>query len=168
MAEAGDPPPAKGRAASHGLRVVRRAIEKAAPLPGMDHVRMPFGFEMREDRLWRLARKQEETDMRLCGPLEVLAESRPETGDEWGLLLRWRDRDGAAHHETCAREGLRPLVFAFLGRLGCRNRPCVGKTLLFGPTWTVENVKCLFSCANSAKLGRRGTTPGSAPAAGCV
>ena len=36
------------------------------------------------------------------------------------------------------------------------------------PTWTVENVKCLFSCANSAKLGRRGTTPGAAPAAGCV
>ena len=42
-----------------------------------------------------------------------------------------------------------------------------GRTLCT-PTWTVENVKCLFSCANSAKLGRRGTTPGSAPAAGCV
>ncbi len=33
----------------------------------------------------------------MCGPFEVLAESRPEGGDEWGLLLRWNDRDNRKH-----------------------------------------------------------------------
>jgi uncharacterized protein (DUF927 family) len=97
---------AKRNGKAAGLRLVRASIAKAAPLPGIEHVRMPFGFEMREDGLWRLARKAEETDMRLCGPLEVLAESRPETGDEWGLFLRWRDRDGTPHEWLMPRRML--------------------------------------------------------------
>ncbi|MCP5265719.1 MAG: DUF927 domain-containing protein [Burkholderiaceae bacterium] len=31
---------------------------------------------------------------RICGPLEVVAESRDGDGKSWGLLLRWTDRDG--------------------------------------------------------------------------
>lgn len=80
-----------------GLRLIQDSIAKAAPLPGMDHVRMPFGFEMREDGLWHLAASEKQRDTRVAGAFEIVAESRPETGDEWGLLLRWQDRDGRSH-----------------------------------------------------------------------
>jgi putative DNA primase/helicase len=115
--EGGDrAPPAKGGRAQN-LRRVRQAIIKAAPLPGMDHVALPPGFEMREDGLWRRARSENERDMRLTGPFEVLAESRPEGGDEWGLLLRWNDRDGRPHEWIMPRRLLAGEAVAVRERL---------------------------------------------------
>jgi uncharacterized protein (DUF927 family) len=33
----------------------------------------------------------------ICGPFEVLAKSRDDTGHFWGILLRWQDADGRSH-----------------------------------------------------------------------
>lgn len=61
---------------------------------------MPFGFERRTDGpapgIWR-APGGEKKPFRVCGPLDVIAESRPERQNDWGLLLRWWDRDGREH-----------------------------------------------------------------------
>lgn len=94
---------AKTKPPRANLRLVREAVMKAEPLPGMEHVTMPVGFEMRQDGLWRRARAENEKDMRLAGPFEVLAESRPEGGDDWGLLLGWNDRDGKRHEWVMPR-----------------------------------------------------------------
>jgi putative DNA primase/helicase len=56
----------------------------------------PHGFEMRENGLYRDP-GEGKTPFRVCGPFEVLGETRPENGDAWGLLLRWKDRDGREH-----------------------------------------------------------------------
>jgi uncharacterized protein (DUF927 family) len=132
--------------AKRGLHVVRDGIAKARPLAGSEHVTMPFGFEMREDGLWRTARSDGERDLRISGPFEVVAESRPEGGDEWGLLLRWRDRDERAHEWLMPRrllagdavavrerliacglhvsssEGARRALVQFLAEVGTRRR----------------------------------------------
>ena len=63
---------------------------------------MPHGFEMRPDGLWRDP-GEGKAPFRVCGPFEIVAESRPENGDEWGLLLRWRDRDGKPHEWNMPR-----------------------------------------------------------------
>jgi uncharacterized protein (DUF927 family) len=78
------------------------AVRGAAPFTGGPggadpEVQWPPGFEMRADGLYRLPTKDDQKAQRLCGPFEVLAETRPDGNDAWGLLLRWKDRDGFAH-----------------------------------------------------------------------
>jgi putative DNA primase/helicase len=67
----------------------------ATPIVDEEPFPIPHGFEMRPDGLWSVP--YEKQPLRICGPFEVIAESRPEHGDEWGLLLRWKDRDGRSH-----------------------------------------------------------------------
>ena len=83
-------------AAKGGRAAIRAAVAGAAPVVKTSF-EMPHGFEMRTDGLWREGSRDADKPFRVCGPFEVVAESRPETGDEWGLLLRWQDRDGTAH-----------------------------------------------------------------------
>jgi putative DNA primase/helicase len=68
------------------------ALREAAP-------RHPdvFGFEWRPDGLYRIPADGNKLPFRVSGPFEVLALTRPETGDEWGALLRWQDRDERPH-----------------------------------------------------------------------
>lgn len=78
------------------------AVRGAAPFTGGPggadpEVHWPPGFEMRAEGLFRLPTKDDQKAQRLCGPFEVLAETRPDGNDSWGLLLRWNDRDGFTH-----------------------------------------------------------------------
>lgn len=57
----------------------------------------PHGFEMHPDGLYRSGGSEKEKPLRIAGHFEVVAESRPKGNDAWGLLLRWRDRDGVTH-----------------------------------------------------------------------
>lgn len=61
---------------------------------------MPRGFERHTEGpapgIWR-APGGEKKPFPVCGPLDVIAESRPERQNDWGLLLRWCDRDGREH-----------------------------------------------------------------------
>jgi putative DNA primase/helicase len=38
-----------------------------------------------------------EGEVWICGPLEVIAQTRDESGNEWGRLNGWRDNDGRTH-----------------------------------------------------------------------
>ncbi|WP_439596709.1 DUF927 domain-containing protein [Falsiroseomonas sp.] len=79
-----------------GRDAIRAAVQGAAPVV-KTAFEMPQGFEMRADGLWRIPASEKDMPFRVCGTFEVAAESRPENGDDWGLLLRWQDRDGTAH-----------------------------------------------------------------------
>lgn len=81
---------------------ITAAVRGAAPFTGGPggadpEVHWPPGFEMRADGLYRLPTKDDQKPQRLCGPFEVLAETRPDGNDAWGVLLRWKDRDGVVH-----------------------------------------------------------------------
>lgn len=72
------------------------AAVMAAPLVDDETFDLSRGFEMRADSLYR--RENEKAPaVRICGPIEVVAEGRSEHGEDWSLLLRWQDRDGRRH-----------------------------------------------------------------------
>jgi uncharacterized protein (DUF927 family) len=79
-----------------GRAAIRAAVEGAAPVVKTPF-EMPHGFEMRTDGLWREGSRDNDKPFRVCGPLEVVAESRDEASREWGVLLRWKDRDSTEH-----------------------------------------------------------------------
>jgi len=97
-------------AAKGGRAAIRAAVQGAAPIV-KTAFEMPHGFEMRADGLWRIPASEKDMPFRICGAIEVAAESRPEKSDDWGLLLRWHDRDGTEHewimpHRLLAGEGV--------------------------------------------------------------
>lgn len=99
-----------------GREAVQRAVSEAMPVqsPTVD---MPHGFEMRPDGLWRIPDNKNNAPFKICGRLEVVAESRPDTADEWGLLLHWKDRDGTVHEWIMPRRLLAGEAVAVRERL---------------------------------------------------
>jgi uncharacterized protein (DUF927 family) len=49
---------------------------------------------------------KDKAPLRLCGPLEVIAETRDAGGENWGIVLRWQDDDGQIHEHALARATL--------------------------------------------------------------
>lgn len=39
----------------------------------------------------------------VCAPFDIVAETADEHGENWGLMLRWRDRDGRQHERSISR-----------------------------------------------------------------
>lgn len=72
------------------------ARDRAQSGPGPGEVRWPYGFTMRADGLYS-DHGGDGVPVWLCGPLEVLGESRDAQGESWGLWLRWHDRDERVH-----------------------------------------------------------------------
>jgi len=54
--------------------------------------------------LFRRAFDDGKSDVFLCSPIRVLAETRDSDSGNWGVLLEWSDRDGKAHVEAFGRE----------------------------------------------------------------
>jgi putative DNA primase/helicase len=48
-------------------------------------------------------RRGEDGFIFLCGPVDIVAETKDQEGNGWGLLLRWKDRDGVEHEEAFSR-----------------------------------------------------------------
>lgn len=97
--------PGKGRdfadvAQEAGGEAVRAAIDGAGP-----KVKLPFGFRFKADGLY-FDDGGEAGPVRVCGPLDVLAETRDDRGSNWGLLLAWRDNDGREHRWAMPRSML--------------------------------------------------------------
>ena len=87
-----------------GKRKVRLAIEaapSAAANPNAAPDWLGDRFEARPDGLFK--RGDGPTPLWVSGPFTVVAETRDGEGHGWGLLLSWRDRDGALHEEAFAR-----------------------------------------------------------------
>jgi putative DNA primase/helicase len=66
----------------------------------------PRGFTMTKKGLYYCDPDSDDDRPKIfiCGPFEVLARSRnSDTGDFWGILLRWQDDDGRSHEWAMPR-----------------------------------------------------------------
>ena len=63
---------------------------------------IPFGFHMTPKGLFQ-EQEGDKGARRLCGPFEVVAQTRDQHSMAWGILLRWRDDDGQPHQLAVAR-----------------------------------------------------------------
>lgn len=69
-------------------------------------------FRLDREGLWFAPKGKADEDgseaptkpQKLCGPFEVVAETRDGRAQAWGLRLRWQDPDGGVHEETVPRE----------------------------------------------------------------
>jgi putative DNA primase/helicase len=65
------------------------------------------GFVMRRGSgLWWRDADPEKPDLHIADPFEVVAETRGADGDNWGLLLLWRDHDHRSHEWALPRSML--------------------------------------------------------------
>ncbi len=71
-------------------------------------IKMPDGYFRDHRGLWCRPRAKPDGDppppVWCAGQFDVTAEARTSDGQEWGLLLRWRDRDGRAHEWVMPRK----------------------------------------------------------------
>ena len=84
-------PPKRRRGGRQAVRSALAAAETVVP-----PLQLPPGFERRADGFYRHQGEGKEA-FRICGPFDVLAELRTRRSGAWGLLLRWRNRDGWPH-----------------------------------------------------------------------
>ncbi|MBP1625951.1 MAG: hypothetical protein H6Q00_426, partial [Holophagaceae bacterium] len=92
-------------------------------------------YRLDPEGLWYLPKGKIEEDgsespmkpQKLCGPFQVLAETRDVRWQGWGLRLQWQDPDQVAHEETLPRE-------LFLGE-GSE----LARTLIRGGLWVAPD-----------------------------
>lgn len=56
-------------------------------------------FQKAKEGIFYITKDSNNNEKRLfiCSPLEVIADTRDESSNEWGRLLEWKDRDGKTH-----------------------------------------------------------------------
>lgn len=65
---------------------------------GAVSVEMPYGFAMKPDGLFHTPPGDgDKPPAFVCAPFDVVAQTRDPNGENWGLLLRWKDHDGKPH-----------------------------------------------------------------------
>lgn len=90
-------------AARDGLARVKDVIDKALSGEPANSCPMPDGYSLlksgRKAGLYfqKKGKDGESETIRLGPPLEVIADTRDAEGNDWGLFLKWHDRDGKAH-----------------------------------------------------------------------
>ena len=67
---------------------------------------IPDGYRIDGTGLYVTSTEDPTGAVRIAGPLEVVAETRRADGRQWGVLLRWWDRDGAERETIVRREDL--------------------------------------------------------------
>jgi putative DNA primase/helicase len=81
----------------------RDAILNAPSATPSNDAAMDSKFEMRPDGLMR--RSEDKRPWRICGHFEVYSETRTEDDTQiWGVLIRFRDRDGVVQREILTRD----------------------------------------------------------------
>ncbi|WP_066555577.1 DUF927 domain-containing protein [Croceicoccus bisphenolivorans] len=73
------------------------------------HLETPPGYELDDDGLSWLEPGKDGADarrVRLSDPFEIMGEARDGEGGDWGLLIRFRDRDGVEKRKTVKRAAL--------------------------------------------------------------
>lgn len=73
---------------------IRASIEGAEP-----KLKLPYGFRLKPDGLWFHPEGEGDSvfPYRVCGSIDVLAQTRDDGGASWGLLLEWHDDDARPH-----------------------------------------------------------------------
>jgi uncharacterized protein (DUF927 family) len=74
-------------------------LAKHAPAPAL----LPMGYALTQRGLiWRQD-GEDDDELLVAGPFDVLAETRDGEGMSWGVLLGWADHDGRIHKHALAR-----------------------------------------------------------------
>lgn len=102
----------------------------------LNDLRMPAGFKMDCHGLWVEQKRKDDDEERhfvlVSARFEVAAEARDAEGGEWGLLLRWEDRDGCKHQWVMPRSMLHGDAAKIAERLESGGLACVvGSTAYF-------------------------------------
>jgi putative DNA primase/helicase len=85
------------------------AIGAALELASAGRLDIPAGYTLDADGLYWLEPGKDGADaraVRLSDPFDILGEARDGDGGDWGLLLRFRDRDGVEKRKTVKRAAL--------------------------------------------------------------
>jgi uncharacterized protein (DUF927 family) len=134
-------------------------------------VEMPDGFRMSSKGLYF---DTDEGPILVAGSFRVIGQTRNDAGEDWGVLLRWRDQDGRAHqwaiprgmvHDhgnpigrqleslglSCTPDGKAPgLLKRFIGKVGVARRlRCVTRT-----GWHQTEAGPVFVLPGGAAFGR--------------
>lgn len=80
------------RAPAAGI-VTSKELAKAVRLDDA----MKVNFEVRASGVYLVPKEDGGSDQWICSPLHVVAKTRDGSGNDWGLLLEWRDADGKLH-----------------------------------------------------------------------
>lgn len=84
-----------------GVRPERLRALLAEAVPAYAPAVLPDGFMFRDDGLWFHPTPTENfpnpSPIWVAAPFEVVGEAHDGFGNGWGVLLRWRDRDGVPH-----------------------------------------------------------------------
>lgn len=86
---------------------VQRLVELLDGAPAGSVVEMPYGFEMTAGGLFFTPKGTEKnpapTPIFVAAAFQIAGETRSDVGEGWGLLLRWRDREGRWHQWAIPR-----------------------------------------------------------------
>lgn len=74
-----------------------QAEHRARPVSEIVGTVWPYGIEARPDGLYHVPESDDEPEMWLCAPIEVMGLARDGAGESWGLWLRWIDADQRVH-----------------------------------------------------------------------
>ena len=87
------------------LALIGGALEAASA----GRLEMPPGYTLDDDGLYWLEPGKDGADaraVRLSDPFDIMGEARDGEGGDWGLLIRFRDRDGVEKRKTVKRAAL--------------------------------------------------------------
>ena len=87
------------------LGLIGGALEAASA----GRLEMPFGYTLDDAGLYWLEPGRDGADsraVRLSDPFDIMGEARDGDGGDWGLLIRFRDRDGVEKRRTVKRAAL--------------------------------------------------------------
>lgn len=85
---------------------LRQMIAKAQYVPS--RMAMPSGFKMTKDGLFFQPPRRKTDDAEpapawVCSPFEIVGATRTPVGEDWGVLIRWRDLEGRQHQWAIPR-----------------------------------------------------------------
>ncbi len=87
------------------LALIGAAVDAASA----GRLELPFGYTLDADGLyWQEPGKDgaDAREVRLSDPFDIMGEARDGDGGDWGLLIRFRDRDGVEKRRTIKRAAL--------------------------------------------------------------
>jgi len=77
--------------------LVTKAKPKTPATRGTGKMKMAPEYRQKPDGIWYLPPGDGAVSVRICGALEITAQTRDDAGASWGRLLEWRDSDGREH-----------------------------------------------------------------------
>jgi putative DNA primase/helicase len=71
--------------------------DEAKPVASKRPMSLPDGFMRKDNGIWFNPKGEGTTPYHVCGPLDVVAQTRDDFGTSWGYQIEWTDDDGQVH-----------------------------------------------------------------------